>query len=178
MSAAEARNVEIKVRAPDLAAIEARAAALATAPCFHLVQDDSFFACGNGRLKLRQLSSVQGELIFYRRADTPGARLSSYRIVPTDQPQALRELLAAAYGSRGRIRKQRRVYLVDRTRIHLDRVESLGDFVELEVVLRKPESPADGVRIAEQLLAALGVAAESRLAGAYLDLLTTERPTA
>ena len=36
----------------------------------------------------------------------------------------------------GSVRKRRLVYHVGQTRVHLDRVEGLGDFLELEVVLR------------------------------------------
>ena len=91
--------------------------------------------------------------------------------VETAQPAALREALARAQGVRGRVRKQRWLLLTGQTRIHLDRVEGLGDFLELEVVLRDGQSAADGEAIADVLLARLGVAASQRLAGAYLDLL-------
>ena len=62
--------------------------------------------------------------------------------------------------------------MAGQTRIHLDRVEGLGDFLELEVVLRDGQSDADGIAIAERLMAALDIAPSERLAGAYLDLAT------
>jgi predicted adenylyl cyclase CyaB len=67
--------------------------------------------------------------------------------------------------------KRRRLYLVDRTRVHLDRVEGLGTFVELEVVLRDEESVEEGMAVARQLLEQLGIANDQLLTGAYLDLL-------
>jgi adenylate cyclase class IV len=69
------------------------------------------------------------------------------------------------------VKKRRLLLLVGPTRIHLDRVDGLGDFLELEVVLRDEQPDADGVVIAETLMERLGLAGAPRLAGAYLDLL-------
>ena len=71
--------------------------------------------------------------------------------------------------------KTRYLYLVGQTRIHLDDVEGLGQFMELEVVLEEGQSDADGQRIAEVLMSALGVESEDLIDGAYMDLL--EKPS-
>ena len=86
-------------------------------------------------------------------------------------PAALRETLGRAFTVLGRVVKGRRLYLVDRTRVHLDRVEGLGSFVELEVVLRDDEAPEDGMAVARKLLDHLGIAEDQLVTGAYLDLL-------
>ncbi len=127
----------------------------------------------HGRLKLREFGDGSAELIHYQRADTPQAKLSDYVRTPVPQPATMRESLDRALGTIGRVRKQRLLLMVGATRIHLDRVEQLGEFIELEVVLRDDQSERDGVRIAEQLLHELGLVAAPRIAGAYLDLLTT-----
>jgi len=165
-----ARNIEIKASVADLAAIEARARAIATQGPEDLVQDDTFFRCAGGRLKLREFGDGRGELIHYVRSDEAGPKASDYSIAPTAAPAKLRETLARAFGILGRVAKKRRLYLVDRTRIHLDQVEGLGAFVELEVVLRESEAPQDGVAVAEELMKALGIGPDQRVAGAYLDL--------
>ena len=165
------RNVEIKARAGDLAAVEARAAAIADQGPFDIAQDDTFFNCHAGRLKLRQLAADRGELIHYERADQGGPKLSDYVLAPTTDPAALREALTRAWGTAGRVVKKRRLYLAGRTRIHLDRVEGLGDFLELEVVLEPAESVTDGQAQARRIMAALGVAEDSLVSGAYVDLL-------
>lgn len=166
-----ARNVEIKAQVDSLDAIEPLAAALSGQEPVSIAQDDTFFTCANGRLKLRAFADGTGELIFYRRADDTGPKESFYVISPTDSPDTLREALALAYGVIGRVRKQRRVFMAGRTRIHLDRVEGLGDFLELEVVLRDGESAEAGMQEARTLMAGLGVAPAQLLSGAYLDLL-------
>ncbi|MGE8687010.1 MAG: class IV adenylate cyclase [Achromobacter sp.] len=166
-----ARNVEIKARVDSLAAIEPLAAAMSGQEPVSIAQDDTFFACANGRLKLRAFADGTGELIFYRRSDSAGPKESFYVISRTDAPDSLREALTLAYGTVGRVRKQRRLYMAGRTRIHLDLVEGLGEFLELEVVLREGETPDAGMEEARSLMAGLGVAPEQLVSGAYVDLL-------
>lgn len=166
-----ARNVEIKARVSDLAAVEARAREIATAPPVDLVQDDTFFASAKGRLKLREFGDGRGELIYYLRPDDTGPKVSDFLISPTSAPEALRESLSRAVGVVGRVRKRRRLYLMDRTRIHLDEVEGLGSFVELEVMLRDDESPGGGEAVAREVMTRLGIAEEQLVQGAYVDLL-------
>ena len=67
------------------------------------------------------------------------------------------------------------MYLVGRTRVHLDRVEGLGHFLELEVVRREGEPSEPGVAEADRLMARLGISADQLIAGAYVDLLARER---
>lgn len=166
-----ARNIEIKARVASLAAVESLAAALSGKEPVAIAQDDTFFACPDGRLKLRVFSDGTGELIFYRRADNTGPKESFYVISPTSSPDTLRDALGLAYGVIGRVRKQRLLFMAGRTRIHLDRVEGLGEFLELEVVLRDGESAAAGMAEARELLASLRIAPEQLVSGAYLDLL-------
>jgi adenylate cyclase class IV len=171
-----ARNVEIKARAGDLAAIEGAARALATAGPTVLEQDDTFFPCPHGRLKLRAYPDGTGKLIFYRRADAAGPKESFYLLSPTTSPDTLREVLTLAYGQLGRVRKHRTLYLIGRTRVHLDRVAGLGDFVELEVVLAEGEPAATGIAEAHALMPRLGIAPTALVQGAYLDLLQALPP--
>jgi adenylate cyclase class IV len=166
-----ARNIEIKARVGDLAPIEARARAIATHGPRDLAQDDTFFACANGRLKLREFDDGRAELIHYLRGDEAGPKASDYSIAPAAAPAELRATLARALGILGRVTKRRRVYLVDRTRIHLDRVEGLGLFVELEVVLDDAQSLQEGEAVAAGLMGELGIGSEQLVKGAYLDLL-------
>jgi adenylate cyclase class IV len=165
------RNIEIKARIDSVEALLPRARAVAgTAPEL-IVQDDTFFRVAQGRLKLRQFADGSGELIHYQRADSAGAKASDYVRVPAPDPAALREALARGCGVLGRVQKQRWLLLAGATRIHLDRVVGLGDFMELEVVLQEGQSDAEGSAAAEALMLALGLATAPRIAGAYLDLL-------
>jgi len=165
------RNVEIKARIASVGALSPKVAALADQGPIELEQDDTFFTCERGRLKLRAFSAAEGQLIFYQRPDQTGPKESFFVLSPTASPDTLREALTLALGHAGRVRKHRTLYLVGRTRVHLDRVERLGDFLELEVVLRPDESAEAGVKEARALMAVLGIADDQLIDGAYVDLL-------
>jgi len=165
------RNIEIKARIDDLHSLAQRAEALADEGPMTIDQDDTFFNCERGRLKLRRFSSEEGELIFYRRPDLAGPKTSFYLRSPTTTPDVLRESLVLAYGEIGRVRKRRTLYLVGRTRVHLDEVEDLGRFLELEVVLVEGESEKVGEAEARDLMQRLNIDPEQLVEGAYLDLL-------
>ena len=173
------RNIEIKARICSVEALLPKARALAGgAEPVRIAQDDCFFAAAHGRLKLRQFEDGSAELIHYHRPDTLQAKASDYVRVPVAHAAdtvALREALTRACGLRGRVVKTRWLLLVGRTRIHLDRVQGLGDFIELEVVLADEadgdKADAQGVAEAEALMHALGLGEAPREAGAYVDLL-------
>jgi predicted adenylyl cyclase CyaB len=165
------RNVEIKARISNVDDWLDKAKSLADFGPVHISQDDTFFVCPSGRLKLRAFSSTNGELIYYQRPNSAGPKESMYSIVPTSEPDALRNLLVQSLGQVGRVRKSRILFLAGRTRIHLDRVEGLGDFIELEVVLNEGEPLTSGFKVATDLLTKLKIPAASFVEGAYVDLM-------
>ena len=172
-----ARNIEIKARIQNVEAVLPRVKTIAESGPTEIDQDDTFFNCPNGRLKLRAFSETAGELIFYQRSDSASPKESFYVISPTALPNPLRDILSLAYGQSGRVRKHRTLFLVGRTRIHLDRVEGLGDFMELEVVLSEGEPAEAGVNIAQALVGKLGLSTQQLIEGAYVDLLHDTRST-
>jgi adenylate cyclase class IV len=167
-------NVEIKARLRDPLRVRPLAASLSDAPGEVLHQEDTFFRVPAGRLKLRVLGEGRGELILYSRADEAGPKASEYSIAPTSDPQALRRILCAVLEVDGVVRKERMLYRIGQTRLHLDRVEGLGEFLELEVVLRPGQSVSDGIRTAREILDRLGIGEEDLVRGAYRDLLHGE----
>jgi predicted adenylyl cyclase CyaB len=166
-----ARNVEIKAQLADPAAVRRKAAAIASGPAELIAQTDTFFVVPAGRLKIREFSDGSGEMIAYERADRSGPKESVYSIVRCADAQALSATLARALPVRGRVVKRREVFLVGRTRVHLDEVEHLGAFVELEVVLRDDEPADAGEREAHALMEALGISQSALVPDAYVDLL-------
>lgn len=165
-----ARNIEIKARISNMEEMLVLAAGLADRGPIEIRQDDTFFFCPNGRFKLRILSANEGQLIFYKRPDKSGPKESFYVICTTIAPESLREVLTLAYGQSGRVKKHRTIFMSGRTRIHLDRVDGLGDFLELEVVLAEEEQPEAATREADKLLKRLGISDRQLVKGAYVDM--------
>ncbi|KAJ8135512.1 hypothetical protein OY671_011275, partial [Metschnikowia pulcherrima] len=148
---------------------EPSAAALSGKAPVAIAQDDTFFACPDGRLKSRVFADGKGESIFYRRADAAGPKESFYVISPTASPDTSRDASGSAYGVIGRVRKQRSSFMAGRTRIHVDRVGGSGEFSESEVVSRDGESVEDGMAEAHESSASSQIAPEQLLSGAYSD---------
>jgi predicted adenylyl cyclase CyaB len=167
-------NVEIKARVNDFDGMERRIRQLSDGPAVVLVQEDTFFCTAGRRLKLRTFSDGPGELISYHRNDTPGPKRSDYLIVRVEMPETLKIVLESALGIRGMVRKSRSLFMRGATRIHLDRVDGLGTFLELEVVLQPGQTEDEGRAIAADLMQKLGVPADDLVAGAYADLLFPE----
>lgn len=174
-------NVEIKARLSDRDALLRRLEPMAEKHTV-LRQKDTFFRVAHGRLKLRR-STVCGDgtpgeescsLFFYDRPDARGPKLSRYQRLPLDgEPAALtlQDMLDRSLGTLGTVCKERHLFLVGCTRVHVDAVQGLGDFLELEVVLREGQDPEEGRATAEALMAVLGVQPDSLESGSYLDLL-------
>jgi predicted adenylyl cyclase CyaB len=166
-------NIELKARDIDPARTRALAKHISDAPAVELKQEDTFFSCPNGRLKLRRISPAHNELIFYRRPDVAETKQSDYLIAPVTAPESLAAVLTAACGNFRTVVKTRWLFQVGQTRIHLDEVEGLGSFIELEVVLLEGQPPQEGHCIARELMARLGIRDGDLVEGAYADLLTT-----
>ncbi|XP_074481528.1 uncharacterized protein LOC141761806 isoform X2 [Sebastes fasciatus] len=176
-------NVEIKAKVSDPTLFAEKAAKLSQSEGTIIGQHDTFFNCRHGRLKLRDFMNEAGQLIFYERPDTDGPKLSRYSISPTSDPSSLRAVLSDALGVKGEVRKERRLFLIGQTRVHLDTVEGLGNYMELEtaqrgvqtenkqVVMRPEQTVEDGQKVAEDLMVKLGVSKESLVMGAYMDLI-------
>ncbi len=164
-------NIEIKARVSDPATLLTNAKALTGTEPEIILQTDTFFQAETGRLKVREFADGTGELISYHRPDAEGPKTSSYAISRTADAGTLRNVLAAVLPVRGVVRKKRLLLLSGRTRIHLDEVEGLGSFMELEVVLAEGDDQGSGEREAADLMERLGVKSGDLVSGAYIDLM-------
>jgi predicted adenylyl cyclase CyaB len=165
------RNIEIKARLRDISAARRVAESVATERIGIQEQIDTYFTCANGRLKLRQISGQEAQLIWYLRPLDLQPKASDYSIVAVPQPELLRGILQAAMGIAKVVRKRREIFSCRNVRIHLDDVDGLGQFLEFEAVLSAETDDSTGRRQLEQLMAEFGVRPEDLLAGSYADML-------
>lgn len=164
------RNIEIKLRAPDLAVTRLLALGIGARDEGLLVQTDTFFHVTTGRLKLREIDGGHAELIAYRRADVAGVKASDYIVAPIAEPKSLLEALSASCGIRVVVRKRRELLMWRNVRIHLDRVEGLGEFLELESVIGEVDEAAAVVNL-DELMVLLKLDRRDAVDVAYADLL-------
>lgn len=164
-------NIEIKAIARNIVRQRALAEELSDIPAQVITQADIFFETKNDRLKLRIFDDAHGELIAYRRDHSEKPRASDYLITMTNEPRMLQRILSSTLAVVGEVRKTRTLFLVGRTRIHIDEVEELGAFIELEVVLRENETHDMGISTAYDLMQQLEIGKSDLLAKAYIDLI-------
>lgn len=167
------RNIELKARLHDWRAAVAACESAGAVLQGSFSQTDTYFRVRHGRLKLRRAEPGESQLIFYDRPDETGARGSYYLLTPV--PVDAEALLAAALGVLAVVRKQRTLYLWQNVRIHLDRVESLGDFVEFEAVLsgradRRSAEEDTGTASLAHLRGLFGIRDADLVACSYADL--------
>ena len=165
------RNIELKARDADPHRRLELALALGAEDRGEIAQRDTYFAGAWGRLKLREQEPGGSELIQYSRADEVDPRPSEYRVVPVPDADALRAGLDAALGTLVVVEKRRRLLLWEGVRIHLDEVEGLGSFVELEAVAAPGSDLGEERAKVERLRGELHVEEPALVAGSYADLL-------
>ena len=172
------RNVELKASDPDPGRTVRRALAHGAEDRGEIVQRDTYFGAGEGRLKLREETPGEAHLIAYARPDDPAVRVSEYRIAPVPEPGPLRDALAVSLGVRVVVDKRRRLLLWEDVRIHVDAVEGLGSFVELEAVAEPDSDLARERRQVARLRELLEIRDDALVAGSYADNLRGDGPGA
>jgi predicted adenylyl cyclase CyaB len=163
------RNLEFKTRLEDPKAALARARELGAELWGDLRQTDTYFNVASGRLKLRETAGLQAELIHYARDEAAADRPSDYEIARTPDPKPLLEVLSRSLGVLAVVKKRRTLVTLDTTRIHLDNVEQLGSFLEIEVIVGEDEAAAK--QRFDLLLEGLGYTPDEGIRASYLDLL-------
>lgn len=161
------RNVELKASDPDPERSLAVCRSLGAEDHGELVQRDTYFPVPHGGLKLREQTPGSPHLIQFEREDRPEQRLSRYRVIGVDDGPATRAALSAALGVHVVVAKRRRLFLWRGVRIHLDQVEGLGTFVELEAVALPESDLAREHGLVAELRDALGIVEERLRATGY-----------
>ena len=162
------KNIEFKARCADLQAVRNSLKELGVPLARRVRQVDTYFKVPSGRLKLREIDSGEAQLVQYDRPDESAARACEYTVVPVKDAAGLKQALSLALGVRVVVDKVRELYLWDHTRVHLDTVEDLGTFLELETVVTD-QTLEDARSECQRIKEALMIRAEDILPGSYAD---------
>ncbi len=162
-------NIEIKARCgnPDRirSILQTRSARFAGTD--H--QIDTYFRVSSGRLKLRQ-GNIENALIFYQRADQPGPKRSDIAMAEITLDSGLKEVLSRALGVLVAVEKHREIYFIGNIKFHLDQVENLGSFVEIEAI-GTDENRDELLRQCNEYLELFGIAESELVEASYSDML-------
>lgn len=168
-------NFEFKAKHADIALAEQTL--LQQQPLF-LGEDhqvDTYFNVLNGRLKLRE-GTIEQALIFYERTDEAAAKQSNVILYQHAPDAALKQVLMQSLGVKAIVDKHRRIYFIGNVKFHFDRVESLGEFVEVEAIDKDGgiglEKLKEQCRFYQTLL---GIGDGDLLSSSYSDMLLAKK---
>jgi predicted adenylyl cyclase CyaB len=167
------RNLELKARDRDPARSLRVCRDLGAEDRGTLLQRDTYFEVPRGRLKLREEPGAVAHLIAYERPDLTGNTESRYRLVEVAEPAELRGALASVLGVKVVVGKSRRLFTFEGVRIHLDRVDGLGDFIEFEGVAADGVDPSGFTGLLDELRGSFGIRDEDLLRESYSDLVSS-----
>ena len=177
-----ATNLEFKAQCQSLESLYPRLADLNATHCETVQQIDTYFhvtaekdsstsdAC-EPRLKLREIDeATEAWLIYYERPNRDESRYSQYQLCEIADPKSLKILLTAALGVKTIVKKQRELWMFNNTRIHLDTVVDLGQFIELETVFQG-QTEAEAINEHHHVKARLHLDTTDPVAVSYSDLV-------
>ena len=170
MSELPHRNLEFKAEAESLEFLRANLKALEAECSGRLYQVDTYFHVPKGRLKLREVEDYGGTLVYYERPDAAESRYSHYQLCDIANHATFKQMMSDVLGVKVIVEKNRELWTYGNTRIHLDEVLDLGEFVELETVIRD-QSEAEAQAEHNHLKETLHIAAADLIPVSYSDLL-------
>ncbi len=138
-------------------------------------QIDTYFKVNSGRLKLRE-GTIENYLIYYQRENKEGPKQSDVILFTSDPNSSLKSILVNANGVLAVVDKKREIYFIENVKFHIDTVQDLGTFVEIEAI------DEDGTIGKEKLLEQCNeyvklfdIAKSDLISVSYSDLLLSEK---
>jgi predicted adenylyl cyclase CyaB len=166
-------NVEIKAKCGNLGMYEEKLRKLGAELIRIEEQKDTYFSILDGRLKVRELPAT-ARLIYYVRENISEPKKSEVLIFDIDDMNrclVLMDILKRLFPIRCIVRKSRKIYGFQNIHIHLDRVEGLGSFLELEGALQKSQTITSLRKQVGDFQKILGIKKEDLLNVSYSDML-------
>ncbi len=133
-------------------------------------QIDTYFKVKRGRLKLRE-GKVENTLIHYHRDNQSSAKLSQVTLYHPAETSHLKQVLRQGLDVLVVIDKHREIYFIDNVKFHLDQVEHLGTFVEIEAIDPGHMTPEELRNQCLYFQNFMGILPQDLIAQSYSDLL-------
>ena len=165
-------NVEIKARIANSTNLFSALKAIGARPLETVKQEDTFFSVPRGRLKMRCDEQGFCELVYYLRENQKAPSISNYFRRPLANPPIKRAELENLFGVKGTVRKHRQVFIASNARIHIDDVEGLGRFLEIEVAVDRKCDANRATHFMRSLMEQLSISDADLIADAYEDMAT------
>jgi adenylate cyclase, class 2 len=138
-------------------------------------QTDTYFHVPHGRLKLRE-GNIENALVYYEREDQEGPKQAQVTLYPTTPGSAVKEILTKSLGVLVVVEKQREIYFIDNVKFHLDSVDGLGTFVEIEAIDKDGNIGKEKLLTqCQTFLDLFKIPQRDLLAVSYSDLLLAQR---
>lgn len=165
------KNLEIKQSLSDFRDVICRLKKIGARHAGRLFQTDTYYSCNGGRLKIREINNKKFELISYQRPDKKRGKLSNYKVAFISKNDLEKnKRLYQIFGEKCVVKKERNLWIYKHTRIHLDKVNKLGKFLELETVVKDIDIEQAKLEQAK-LKQRLCLSKYNNLAGSYCDLI-------
>lgn len=134
-------------------------------------QIDTYFVVETGRLKLRE-GDIENSLIYYNRPDDAGPKRSDVQLYQTQKESGLKDVLKSFLNEFVVVDKRREIYFIDNVKFHIDRVEGLGSFVEIEAIDNDGSLGEESLRRqCNHFLEMLAIPESDLLTDSYSDML-------
>lgn len=134
-------------------------------------QIDTYFNTSNGRLKLRE-GEIENCLIHYERSDQKEPKQSKVTLYTLHSGSTLKEVLTKALGILVVVDKKREIYFIENVKFHVDAVEGLGTFMEIEAIDEDGDIGKDKLNTqCQKYLKEMGIKDEDLISVSYSDLL-------
>jgi predicted adenylyl cyclase CyaB len=134
-------------------------------------QVDTYFKVNSGRLKLRE-GNIENFLIYYDRENKEGPKESKIILFKSDPSSTLKEILVNANGILVVVDKKREIYFIENVKFHIDIVQDLGSFIEIEAIDKDGSLGKDKLYSqCQEYMKLLGISDSDLISVSYSDLM-------
>lgn len=139
------------------------------------LQCDTYFHVPKGRLKLRE-GNIENALIHYERENLAASKVSKVLLYEQAPDKNLKDILSKALGIKVVVAKRRRIYFIGNVKFHFDKVEGLGEFVEVEAIDTEGNIGSDQLaRQCSEYAGLFGINGDDYVAESYSDMMLQHR---